>query len=145
MRQFVALMRSEEVRSACGRPEIDIPEEQLSYLVEQNFRTNDISTMFGCSRRTIERRMKTYRISHWNTTSEIDDACLDLLVRDIAALFPQCGEKTVNGRLRSSGIRVPRLRIRESLRRVDPSGIHHRCRGVLHRRKYVQCYISQCL
>ena len=91
--------------------------------------------MFGCSRRTIERRMKKYELSHLNSMS-VSDAHLDSLVKEITFLFPKCGEKTVNGRLRSCNIRVPRQRIRDSLRRVDPSGIRERCRGVLHRRRY---------
>ena len=78
--------------------------------------------------------MQKYELSHLNSMA-ITDAHLDSLVIEIASLLPRCGEKTVNRRLRS-GIRVPHQRIRASLRRVDPSGIHERCRGVLHRRRY---------
>ena len=87
--------------------------------------------MFGCSRRTIEWRMKKYELYHLKSMV-VSDANLDSLVREITSLFPRCGEKTVNGRLRSCSIRVPRQRIRNSLRRVDPSSIHERCRRVLH-------------
>ena len=31
-----------------GRSKIDIGEEQLSYLIEQGFRTKEISKIFGC-------------------------------------------------------------------------------------------------
>ena len=118
-----------------GRPKIDIGEEQLSYLIEQGFRTKEISKIFGCSRRTVERRMNEYELSLLNSMA-VSDAHLDSLVKEITTLFPLCGEKSVNGRLRSCNIRVPRQIIRDSLRRVDPSGIQQRCRGVLHRRKY---------
>ena len=138
LRQLIVAMKDESELGTLrqrGRPEINIGEEQLAYLLEQGFRTKDISTMFGCSRRTIERRMKKYELSHLNSMA-VSDAHLDSLVREITSLLPKCGEKTINGRLRSYNIRVPRQRIRASLKRVDPSGIQRRCRGVLHQRRY---------
>ena len=138
LRNLVLLMKSESMGCAVnkqGRPKLDIGEDQLSHLVEQGFRIKDISEMFGCSRRTIERRMNEYELSVLNLMT-VSDAHLDSLVREIINLFPASGEKTVNGRLRSCNIRVPRQRIRHSLQRVDPSGMQKRCRGVLHRRKY---------
>ena len=135
-RQLLVVMKNnDQSRSLRGRPQIMVGEEQLSYLLEQGFRTKDISTIFGCCRRTIERRMQKYELSRLNSMA-ITDAHLDSLVMEITSMLPRCGEKTVNGRLRSCGIRVPRQRIRASLRRVDPSGIQGRCRGVLHRRRY---------
>ena len=44
-----------------GRPRIRVEE---GYLVESNFRTVDIASLFGCSRRTIERRMREYGMAH---------------------------------------------------------------------------------
>lgn len=130
---IVILCASE--RRGSGRPRLSIGEEQLAYLVEQRFRIQDIANIFGCSKTTIERRMKEYEISIFNS-STISDVDLDSHVREITNLFPRCGEKTICGRLRSCDIRVPRQRLRESLHRVDPSGIINRCKGVLHRRKY---------
>ena len=46
-----------------GRPELDIPEDQLRYLVDQGFTTYDISVMFDCSRRTVEQKMKNGGLS----------------------------------------------------------------------------------
>ena len=79
--------------------------------------------------------MKKYELYHLKSMV-VSDANLDSLVREITSLFPRSGEKTINGRLRSCSIQVPRQMIRDSLRRVDPSGIHERWRRVLHRRKY---------
>ena len=76
--------------------------------------------------------MNEYELSLLNSMAVSDDS----LVKEISTLCPVCGEKIVNGRLRSCNIRVPRQRIRDSLRRVDASGIQQRCRGVLQRRKY---------
>uniref|UniRef100_A0A1X7SSW1 Uncharacterized protein n=1 Tax=Amphimedon queenslandica TaxID=400682 RepID=A0A1X7SSW1_AMPQE len=53
-------------------------------------------------------------------------------------MHPNCGEKSVTGRLRSYGIRVQRQRIRDSLERVDPDGVVNRMRRVLHRRSYTE-------
>ncbi len=122
--------------SSRGRPRLNVGEEQLTYLIEQGFRVEDISDIFGCSRRTIQRRMSEFSISIFNSAISVADAHLDSFVKEVTTLFPRCGEKTISGRLRSCNIRVPRQRIRESLIRVDPSGVLSRCKGVLHRRKY---------
>ena len=37
-----------------GHPEVAITEEQLRFLVENEFKTKHIAELFGCSRRTIE-------------------------------------------------------------------------------------------
>ena len=123
------------VTSPRGRPSKDIMKDQLSFLIEQGFKISDISLLFDCSRRTIERRIKDYGLVLRNYSS-LSDSELDDLVVEITSLFPHCGEKSVQGRLRSRGIVVKRDRVRESLRRVDPSGVISRCRNVLHRRKY---------
>ena len=47
-----------------------------------------------------------------------------------------CVVKSVSGRLRSQGLHVQRQRVRDSLHRVDLSGVERRRRRVLHRREY---------
>ena len=106
-----------------GRPKIDIGEEQLSYLIKQGFRTKEISKIFGCSRRTVERRMNEYELSLLNSMA-VSDAHLDSLVKDISTLFPVCGEKIVNGRLRSYNIGVPRQRINCGLNQLQSVMLH---------------------
>lgn len=59
LRQLAGVIKDENAMGTSrrrGRPEIDVG-EQLSYLLEQGFCTKDISTMFSCSSRTIQRRM----------------------------------------------------------------------------------------
>ena len=118
-----------------GRPMVDIGEEQLQYLVNQGFKVKDISLMFGCCRRTVERIMKRYNVSVRNYAL-ISDQELDTRVQEISSLFPNCGEKTVSARLKSSGIVVRRESVRDSLRHVDPIGVISRRRNVLHCRQY---------
>lgn len=137
MRTSVDCMIGERENQACrqGRPRIRVEEEQLRFLVESNFRTVDIASLFGCSRRTIERRMQEYGNTH-NDFSDLSDSDLDVLVSSVVLLHPQCGEKSVTGRLRSLGYNVQRERVRCSIRRVDPVGVELRARSVLHRRRY---------
>ena len=54
-----------------GQPAVDIPENQLRFLVEHNFRITDIAQLFGCSCRTIVRRLKEFDIEH-NVYTGID-------------------------------------------------------------------------
>ena len=46
-----------------GRPSFDIKEEQLAFLVENDFKVPEIGAMLGVSRRTVERRLSTFGIS----------------------------------------------------------------------------------
>ena len=78
--------------------------------------------------------MNNYNIHHEFT--HIPDAELDSTVQEILHMFPSCGEKTISGRLKSSGLIIQRDHVRESIYRVDPNGVQMRCRRVLHRRKY---------
>jgi hypothetical protein len=145
LRNFTLLIKTERDNAVTisfrgrGRPKLDIGEDQLQYLIENGFRIKEISELFGCNRKTIERRMKEYQLSILNS-STISDNQLDTMIKEITTLFPNCGEKTVSGRLKSVDVRVPRRRIRESLQRVDPIGLISRRRGVLTRRKYYVKY-----
>ena len=139
LRELLSMMtrvREETERaSRRGRPRIKLEEQQLCYLIERIFRVKDIAGIFSCSTRTIERRLLELGMRSCDYSS-LSNAELDELVRCIVSLHPQCGEKTVTGQLRSQGYRVQRERIRESIRRIDPTGVESRARSVLHRRVY---------
>lgn len=51
------------------------------------------------------------------------DAQLDDMVSEILLQSPTHGEKMVSGALESKGICIPRERIRQAIRRVDPEGL----------------------
>ena len=118
-----------------GRPRIDIEKEQLEYLVDVGFKIRDIANIFGCCTRTVERRIREYQMSA-NAYVSITEAEIDYLVHEVVSAHPRSGEKIVHGKLRSQGLHIQRWKVRESLARVDPSGIEARKRRVLHRRVY---------
>lgn len=76
----------------------------------------------------LARRMTQY--------SPFSDGDLDSLVNDFVSNFLTAGQKMLAGHLRTLGYRIQRIRIRESLYRVDPFGVEQRSRRLLHRRKY---------
>ena len=123
-------------RGLVGRPSIEISYEQLSFLVESNFTSIQISNMLGVSLRTIQRRLSEFGISIRMTYSSISDDELDELVAQIQMQFPMCGNRLMQGHLLSKGYRVQQKRVRESQRRIDPEGTIIRHLHVLNRREY---------
>ena len=47
-------------RGGRGRPSFQIPKEQLSFLLEQGFKVQEVSSILGVGKRTIERRMAAF-------------------------------------------------------------------------------------
>ena len=119
-----------------GRRRILISESQIRFYLEHNFNIVQIANLFGCSRRTVERRMREFNITVHSRYSCISDMDLRNTVAAICSRNPNLGEKSVDGLLRSQGITVQRHRIRQALHAVDPEGVQLRLRGVLHRRRY---------
>ena len=138
MRSIVTQVRDKENvqnRTTLGRPSLIVEEDKLRFFVDNGFKVADMATLFGVSKRTIERRLRLYQLSTRNYM-DISDADLDEIVSELSAAFPRCGEKLSDGKLRSQGILVQRERVRESLRRVDPVGSQLRRKMSLHRRVY---------
>ena len=127
--------RIQQQQNVRGRPSLIVEENKLRFFVDSGFKVADIAALFGVSKRTIERRMRSYQLTTRNY-SDISDADLDEIVRGMTLAFPRCGEKMTDGRLRCQGVLVQRERIRNSLRRVDPVGCQVRRRMALHRRVY---------
>lgn len=119
-----------------GRPRLDISEVHLSNLLEQEFIQVEISQMFGCSARTIRRRILEFGLDQFTRYNEISNGELDEIVEDFVNTFPTAGQKTLAGHLRTLGYRIQRYKIRDSMYRVDPWGVKLRSRRLLHRRKY---------
>ena len=118
-----------------GRPLVKVEEAQLRFLVESSFTVNEISLILGHSKRTVERRMQTYGLST-RAYTDVTDVQLDDTVRNMCSSHPSWGGKLIASKLRCQGVYVQRERIRESMRRVDPTGVQSRMRAILHRRTY---------
>ena len=129
-------IESQNARRPRGRPSIPISESHIRFYLEYNFSIKQIADMFGCSRRTIERRMRQNGINPRERYSSISDDDLQEFVSSIALHNPNLGERSVDGILRSQGIVVQRQRLRDVLWSVDPEGVHLRLRCALHRREY---------
>ena len=119
-----------------GRPSIPITAEEITNLLELQFTRTEIARLYGCSARTVRRRILQFGLEGLVNFDDISDNDLDDIVGRFVAALPSAGQKTIEGHLRSEGYRIQRQRIRESLLRVDPWGVHQRCRRVLHRHKY---------
>ena len=126
-------------RRSKGRPTIPINESHIRFYLDYNFTIKQISDLFGCSRRTIERRMRQAGINPNERYSSISDHDLQELVSSVTLHNPNLGERSVDGILRSQGIFVQRQRLRDTLWSVDPEGVHLRLRSALHRRARVFC------
>ena len=97
-------------RSHCrrrGRPCFPISKEQLLFFVQHNFKVTEIARLFGCSRRTVERRMQEYHISGPRSCySRISDSDLQETIGTLCSRNPNLGEKSIDGLLRAQGIIV---------------------------------------
>lgn len=121
-----------------GRPFLNIPAESLDHLLEQHFSVPDIAKIMCVSVRTIRNRMTLYDLQVNSYYSELTEEQLDGQIQDILECFPNSGYKQMLGHLRAKGLRVRIMRVRESMRRVDPIGILNRSLHlrIIKRRKY---------
>lgn len=123
-------------RVAVGRPRLDIPKEQLEYLLAVGFSGPQISMAIGASLSTVRRRMTEYGLTIGSLYSDVADHELDWIVSQIKVLFPNCGFRMMQGHLYNQGHRVSHARIRESLQRIDPDGVAIRWSATIQRRTY---------
>ena len=95
----------------------------------------DIAKLFGCSPKTVYRRIHELGIMA-ALHSTLTDGDLDNIVQTFVRAHPNCGQRMLVGYLRSLGLHISRQRVRESLLRTDPHGVSLRQRQVLHQRQY---------
>lgn len=102
--------------------------------MEEGFKIKDIASMLSVSERTIYRRMQNYGLSSLDFT-DISDEELDRHM-EISRDFPHCGEGMLKFILKERGIRIARMRLRDSIHLVDMQGVQERRKGRLQRRVY---------
>ena len=119
-----------------GRPKFMVTENQLLYFVEHGFTAVDTARMLGVSESTIRRRLQEFNIESTRPFRVMSDLDLDNTVKNIKEQFPNAGYRMMLGHLRSRGIRVQQMRVRASMRRIDPEGTILRWFDVTKRREY---------
>ena len=124
-----------KIQASCGAPSFSIPKCVLENLLEEGFTISEIATILSVSERTIYRRMSQFGFSK-SEFADITDMELDVHIEKITREFPYCGETLINQFLFGKGIKVQRMRIRDSLHRVNCDGVNARKKGRLQRRVY---------
>lgn len=118
-----------------GAPKFTIPQSILSNLIDEGFKAKEISTLLGVSERTIYRRLHDFNLK-FQEFSDVSDSVLDEHLITLCNEFPNCGERFLNQILKQQGLVLQRVRLRESLLRVDSDGVKRRKKNGLHRRVY---------
>ena len=122
-----------------GRAKIDIPRETLKLYLSYGFPKSKIAELFSVSVKTISRRIEAFGMQEEIVRhSQLSDEDLDVLVAEIFTNFPNCGIRRMKGFLMSKGFKVQWARIRDSMWRVDPTGLVLRTTqlNTVRRRKY---------
>ena len=121
-----------------GRPRFQIPCTQLQFLIEKGFTVREIAQLFGTSTSTVERRMSEFGLSIRDFYAQLSDLDLDATVSEVMREIPNVGCKRMTGLLLGRGLRLQQVRIRESMRRVNPEGVLLRALelNILQRRCY---------
>lgn len=141
VKEMITLLRGieeekQKVLRRRGRPLVSISEQELTEFLQLQFTQTEIAKMYGCSCRTIRRRIVQFGLVELIRYDDIADRDLDMVVSEFVYSFPSAGQKTIEGHLVAQGRHIQRWRIRESLLRVDPWGVEQRTRCILHRREY---------
>lgn len=121
-----------------GRPKLNVPQEQLQFLIERRFNTTQIASLLGVSPRTIERRLRKHNLNISTSYSNLSDQDLDTVIKSVLTDFPQTGYKRMTGFLRARELIIQQSRIRAAMRRTNPEGTLLRALGihVIRRRSY---------
>lgn len=74
-----------------GRPKLNVPQEQLQFLIERRFNTTQIASLLGVSPRTIERRLREHNLNISTSYSNLSDQDLDTVIKSVLTDFPSDG------------------------------------------------------
>lgn len=117
-----------EHTNVAGRPRYTLDLNRAHELHQLGNTWKDIADAMRVVRQTLYNHMALDgRSTGRKEWSEILDEDLDQLVAEISVAHPFVGSAIVQGHLEAQGIHIPRLRVQESLRRVDAMGVLVRC------------------
>jgi hypothetical protein len=95
-----------------GRPFYTLDLDKAEELRWNNATWADVARYFNVGRQTLYRHM-----------ARISDSDIDEIVSGIVLQHPESGAIIVLGHLAAKGIKVPLIRVKDCLRRVDPIGV----------------------
>lgn len=96
--------------------------------------------MLGVSTRTVSRRLASLNLRIRTRYSNLSDNELDAVIQAQQHEHPNLGYRMMRSLLLTYGITVQELRVRQSQRRIDPTGVAYRWARSIHRRAYrVSC------
>ena len=119
--------------TSSGRPMLDIQMDDIKALRRLNYKWKKIAKILGVSRATLYRRLKECGDSNY---TRLTNEQLDEIIRGIKQNHPNDGEILIQGHLCSRDIQIPRQALRESIHRIDSSGVAERRRSAVKRRIY---------
>ncbi|XP_076814819.1 uncharacterized protein LOC143461059 isoform X2 [Clavelina lepadiformis] len=123
-------------RTTPGRKRIPITQEQIEFLLAQDFNIHEIASTLNVSKRTVEYRMNEFDLAVSHKYTILDDEELDEKVFNLTKHFPNSGYKAIQAALKSQGVCVQRGRLRKSVKKVDPTGVERRKVKCIQRRVY---------
>ena len=102
-----------------GRPNLRIDMNQVANLKSLGFTWKKIANLLGISTSFLRKNRRAAEME--GNYSNIVDDDLDVIVRNIFRDSPNMGERMMTSALRSRGIKVQRVRMRQSMTSVNPS------------------------
>lgn len=107
-----------------GRPSYKLDVHRAQELHHLGNSWKDVASALGVDRKTLYNHLRASGLASSRPEhTDISDDNLDTLVMEISQSHPFSGIAIIDGHLKGRGFFVPRERIQESLRRVDPMGV----------------------
>lgn len=118
-----------------GCPKFVFDMEHFKCLQSIGLTLSKISEIFGISRSTLYRRLQE---DGFDRTQFLlcCDGDLDSIIVNLKSILPHAGERIIIGHVHSLGFHIPRERLRQSIRRVDPVNTSLRWHLHISRRTY---------
>jgi len=110
-----------------GQPALNISAQQIDFLLSLRLSVRKIARMLGVSQSTVRRRIHLFQIRPVRERySQLSTAQVDTVVRNVVHAHPHAGIRMVRSYLMADDIRLTEQATRESLNRVNPTGIARR-------------------
>ncbi|TRY85628.1 hypothetical protein DNTS_008764 [Danionella cerebrum] len=119
-----------------GRPAIQIPRDQIEFLMNQGHTVKRMARMLGCSSSFLYKRSKDLGVPVRSRMSAVDDGELETVIRRLHSHYPNSGSEMMRALLLAEGMRVSRIRVREMLVCINPSAAARRWSSTVSRRVY---------